>query len=454
MPQPTTAPTFTIAWLAAQPADVQAKILGQLSVHEQAALRYHWPAWARPEQLEPPGDWHTWLVMAGRGWGKTRAGAEWIRQQKEICGRIALVGETVADIRDVVVCGESGILNISPPWDRPTYNTSKREVAWSNGAIAKTYSGEEPDQLRGPQHDCAYIDELAKFQYAEETWSNLQLGLRLGTRPRALVTTTPRPIPIIRELMRQAKDGSVFVTRGSTFANAANLAPGFVKAIKDRYAGTRLGRQELEAEVLEDLVGALWTTEMLEQARYRGELPEMERVIVAVDPSGFDGESGDAQGIVVAGKEKDRTIVDVHGTRHRREGGFYVLDDRSVRMRPEGWGRAVVKAFHDFKADRIVLEKNYGGAMARAVVEHVMPGAPISMVTATRGKHVRAEPVAALYEQGKVKHVRPFPQLEEQLASMTTQGWQGSGSPDRADALVWALTELSEGNGFEIIGIF
>lgn len=413
-------------------------ILSALTDPEKAALQYHWTFWARPDQLEPAGSWATWLVLAGRGWGKTRVGAEFVRSAKERHGRIALVGETAADVRDVMVEGESGILATSPAWDRPTYNVSKRELKWPNGAIAKTYSGDEPDQLRGPQHEIAWVDELAKFHYADDAWSNLQFGLRLGERPRALVTTTPRPIPIIRDLIRQERDGTVHVTRGKTYDNAINLAPQFIKAIRDKYEGTRLGRQELNAEVLDDLAGALWSHDMIERARYDGDLPEMQRIVVGVDPSGFDGETGDSQGIVVAGQGKD--------------GFFYVLDDASVRMKPEGWGRKVVDVYRTHKANRIVAEKNFGGDMCRAVIHGAMANAPVTMVSASRGKHVRAEPIAALYEQGKVRHARPFPALEGQMTLMTTQAWEGVGSPDRLDALVWALSDLSQGKTLVIGG--
>jgi predicted phage terminase large subunit-like protein len=440
MSLPTSPEEFTISWLLKQPAEVQRAILSGLTTLEQAALRYRWEFWARPDQLEPPGTWRTWLIMIGRGGGKTRSGSEWVRKVKAQHGRIALVGETAADVRDVMICGESGILARAPPWDRPVYNASRREITWRSGTIAKTYSGEEPDQLRGPQHEVAWVDEFAKFQYAQETWDNLQLGLRLGSRPRALVTTTPRPIPVLKELLRAAADGSTYVTRGSTYANVANLAPAFIAAIKARYEGTRLGRQELHAEVLDDLQGALWTTDMLEQARFKGDLPEMQRIVVGVDPSGFDGETGDSQGIVVCGKGKD--------------GNYYVLDDRSVRMRPEGWGAQVVRAYRDYKADKIAVEKNFGGDMCRAVIQSVMTTAPVHAVSASRGKHVRAEPIAALYEQRKVKHVRPFPQLEEQMCLMTTQDYEGIGSPDRLDALVWAMTELTTGKQVQVIGWF
>lgn len=419
------------------PERQRSAILSELTDADKAALRYHWPFWARHDQTEPPGHWSVWMALAGRGWGKTRVGAEWVRKVKNSHGRIALIGETAADVRDVMIEGESGILATSPPWDRPTYTPSKRQLEWPNGAIAKTYSGEEPDQLRGPQHEVGWVDELAKFRYAEDTWSNFQFGLRLGKWPRALVTTTPRPIPIIRTLLKQ--DGT-HITRGSTYDNFANLAPQFIQAIRDKYEGTRLGRQELMAEVLDDLVGALWSRDMIEKARFDGAIPEMERIVVGVDPSGYDGETGDSQGIVTSGRGKD--------------GFFYVLDDCSVRMKPEGWGRKVVDAYRTHKADRIAVERNYGGDMCRAVIQAILPSAPITMVTASRGKHVRAEPIAALYEQGKVRHVRPFPALEDQMCLMDSQGFQGVGSPDRLDALVWSLTELTEGKQIKILGMY
>jgi phage terminase large subunit-like protein len=439
--------TFTAARLRALPDQERAAILNGLSDVEKAALRYDWRFWARPDQLEPKGRWNTWMILVGRGGGKTRAGAEWVRQVKNRHARIALVGETSADLRDVMIEGESGILATSPPWDRPTYNVSRREVKWENGAVAKVFSAEEPDQLRGPQCEVAWLDELAKYAYPDEVWANLQLGLRLGAWPRSLITTTPRPIGIIRELLRQsqADPSTTVVVRGSTFANAAFLAPSFIEAIKARYAGTRLGRQELYAELLDDIVGGLWSRDMIEQARMQGDLPDMERIVVGVDPSGFDGESGDGQGIIIAGKAV---------TKRDDPEAYYVIDDWTTQARPEGWGRRVVEAYRHFKADRIVVERNYGGDMVRSVIQNVMPDAPITMVTATRGKHVRAEPIAALYEQGKVKHARPFPMLEDQLCAITSQGWQGTGSPDRADALVWALTDLVDGGGVQFIGVF
>ena len=401
--------------------------LNSLSDKEAAALQYDWEFWARDDQIMPQGNWYTWLALAGRGWGKTRAGSEFVRRMKDVTGRIALVAETAADARDVMVEGESGIIACSPPWDRPIYEPSKRQLTWANGAIAKTYSGDSPDQLRGPQHGAAWVDELAKFQYADDTWDNLQFGLRLGKQPRQMVTTTPRPIPILRQII---KASSTHVTRGRTYDNIANLSGNF-KEIIQRYEGTRLGRQELEAEMLDDVLGALWTRAMIAAAqKVPDKIPDMQRVVVAVDPSGSNGksETADSIGIVVIGKGVD--------------GNGYVLADRTCNLSPDGWGRRAVEAYREFKADRIVAERNYGGAMVEHVIKTVDRSVSYREVTASRGKIQRAEPVAALYEQGKIKHVKPMPELEDQMCYMTSTGFLGDGSPDRVDALVWGATEL------------
>lgn len=328
-----------------------------------------------------------------------------------------------------MVEGNSGIIAVSPPWNKPLYEPSKRRLTWPNGAIATLFNAVEPDQLRGPQFDLAWADELAKWRYAQETWDQLQFGLRLGDNPRQIVTTTPRPIPLVRALM---KDPRVFVTKGRTLDNAANLAGSFLNAIAERYGGTRLGRQELDAEILDDVPGALWTRAMLDGARVK-EVPQLRRVVVAVDPSGSDGksENADSIGIVAAGLGID--------------GNAYVLADRTCSLSPDGWGKQAVRAYHEFNADRIVGEKNFGGDMVRFVIQTADRKAAYKDVTASRGKVVRAEPVAALYEQGKVRHVGSHPQLEDQLCHFTSTGYIGEGSPDRADALVWALTELMLG---------
>lgn len=387
-----------------------------------------WPAKARPNQLAPAGDWNGWLCLAGRGWGKTRTGAEWLKDEVErgVAKRIALVGPTSSDCRDVMVEGESGILSISSDWCRPDYEPSKRKLTWPNGAVAHTFSADEPDRLRGPQFDRAWCDEIAAWPYLTDCWAMLMLGLRLGKHPRWVATSTPRPIKLLKELLTR-KD--VAVSRGSTYENEANLPDPFLKAIRDRYEGTRLGRQELNAELLEDVADALWSRAMLDSATIKA-APELRRVVVGVDPSGTKGasDSGDSIGIVVAG-------IDVNGV-------GYVLADRSCKLSPDGWGRRAVEAYREFKADRIVAEKNFGGAMVEHVIRTVDRSVAYKEVTASRGKAARAEPIAALYEQSRIKHVGLHAALEDEMCSMTANGYAGDGSPDRLDAAVWALTEL------------
>lgn len=407
----------------------------------QDSLLWDWKIWGRPSQFAPvsnprtsDGSWKTWLAMAGRGFGKTRLGSEWIRQIA--CGetpeapgsatRIALIGETARDVRKVMVEGDSGILAVHPPAFRPEWQPSTRTLMWPNGCIGATYNATEPDELRGPQFDAAWCDELAKWAYATETWDQLQFGLRLGDDPRQLVTTTPRPIPIIRQILN---DPTTVVTRGSTLANRGNLAPSFLTHVTERYAGTRLGRQELEGELIEDIEGALWSRAMLEACRVR-EAPALSRIVVAVDPSGTSGGGGDDVGIIVAGVCE--------------KGVGYVIADHSCNLSPAGWAERVASAYHQFNADRVVAEVNYGGAMVEAVIRSVDPSIPYRAVTASRGKVARAEPIAALYEQKRVSHVGAFSDLEDQMCGMIVGGaYEGPGrSPDRADALVWALTDL------------
>jgi predicted phage terminase large subunit-like protein len=396
--------------------------LALLADRLEASGERPWHRIRRPSQAPPAGDWRTWLILAGRGWGKTRTGAEWVLDRVEGgARRIALVARTAADIRDVMIEGESGILACASESQRPTYEPSKRRLTWPNGAIATAYSADQPSLLRGPQHDSAWADELAAWEHADETWAMLMFGLRLGADPRVCVTTTPRPTQEIRDLVGQA---TTALTRGSTMENADNLAPGFLEEIVRRYEGTRLGRQELYAEILDDTPGALWTRAMLEAA-YVDAAPELVRVVVAIDPAATAHEESDETGIVVAGRGVD--------------GHAYVLADRSCRMSPDGWARRAVAAFDEHQADRIVAEVNNGGDMVEAVVRTVRPGVPYRKVHATRGKRLRAEPVAALYEQGRVHHVGRLPELEDQLTSWTPED---AGSPDRLDALVWAITEL------------
>ncbi len=402
-------------------------LLATLRPQEAEVLLRDWRGlWARPQQLAPEGNWLVWLILAGRGFGKTRASGEWVREQVELRGRrrIALVGRTAADVRDVIVEGESGILAISPSWNRPIYEPSKRRLTWPNGALATCYSADEPDLLRGPQHDAAAADELATWQYAQETWDNLMFGLRLGDRPQVIVTTTPRPLKILRSLMQAA---STVITRGSTFDNVANLAPSALAEFRSRYEGTRIGRQELNGEVLDDVPGALWERETLDHLRVRG-APELVRIVVAIDPAVTSHEDSDETGIIVAGKAADEQ--------------FYVLADRTCRATPDGWARRAIGAFDEFKADRIVAEVNNGGEMVETVVRTVRRNVPFTAVHASRGKRTRAEPIAALYEQGKVHHVGGFPELEDQLCAFSPES--NDGSPDRADALVWCLSALIE----------
>jgi predicted phage terminase large subunit-like protein len=388
-----------------------------------------WHAKARPSQLPPPGDWLGWLILAGRGFGKTRAGAGWVHEMVETrqAGRIALVAATAADARDTLVEGVSGLLNTASPWCRPIYEPSKRRLTWPNGAVATTFSSEEADRLRGPEHDAAWADELAAWDDPQATWDMLQFGLRLGARPRWLATTTPRPIKILKELI--ARD-DVVVTRGSTFENAANLAPTFLAAVRKRYEGTRLGRQELNAELLSDTPGALWQMEWLDRDRVTA-VGDCSRIVVALDPAASNNEGSDETGIVVAGATDEQ---------------MYVLDDLSGRYQPHEWARKAIDAYHRHKADRIVAEVNNGGQMVEATIRAIDPRVSFKAVHASRGKVVRAEPIAALYEQRKVHHHGCFGTLEDQMCAFTTDFDRGRAgySPDRVDALVWALSELSE----------
>jgi predicted phage terminase large subunit-like protein len=389
-----------------------------------------WRFWARPSQLPPENAWRVWLLMAGRGFGKTRTGAEWVRAQVEEgrTRRIALVAPTAADVRDVMIEGESGLLAIAPDHCRPEYEPSKRRLTWPSGAVATCFSAEEPNRLRGPQHDAAWCDELASWRHAE-TWDMLMLGLRLGSDPRCVVTTTPKPIRLLRQLLG---DSGVVVTRGSTWENRDNLAPAFLAEIVRRYEGTRLGRQELEAELLDDVPGALWTRAAIDRAKVSTE-PALRRVVVAVDPALSAGEDADETGIVVAALGQD--------------GQGYVLDDLSGRFPPHGWARRAVAAYHAHKADRVVAEVNNGGDLVEATIRMIDAGASFRAVHASRGKVVRAEPVAALYEQGRVHHVGSFPALEDQMCAFAPSfDRRAAGySPDRLDALVWALSDLMVG---------
>lgn len=414
--------------LAALPKADRDAILSELTPEQAEALLWDWRGFnARPDQVAPDGDWDIWLALAGRGWGKTRTGAEWIREQvKAGAKRIALVAETQKDLEEVMINGESGILAICPPDERPTVRYKPVRLVFPNGAVALGYNATEPNQLRGPQFDAGWCDELAKWRYARPTWDMLQFGLRLGDKPRVMVTTTPLPIELIKSLLA-GKEGRIAVTRGRTMDNASNLAAPFLAKIREKYDGTRLGRQELNGEVLGDLPGALWSLANIDAYRMN-EAPPLQRIVVAVDPAVTNTDESDYHGIVVAGLMDTKRGV--------------VLEDGSLKGSPMQWAKRAVALYHSWQADGIVVEVNQGGDMVAHTIRAVDPNAKIIEVRASRGKHVRAEPIAALYEQGRISHIGAFPDLEAQMTQMTSSGFEGDGSPDRVDALVWAFTNL------------
>ena len=422
---------FSASFVAALPEPQRAAFYDALTEEEAQALDFDWEFWAREKQRAPSGDWRIWLILAGRGFGKTRTGAETVRGWIEsgTYGRLHLVGPTASDVRDVMVEGESGILNVSPPDWRPNYEPSKRRLTWPNGATATLFSADEPDRLRGPQCEGFWADELAAWRYPE-AWDQLMFGLRLGTDPRGIVTTTPRPTAIVRDLV---KKGTTEITTGTTYENRANLAAAFFESIISKYEGTRLGRQELLAEILDDVPGALWTWAMIEAARspIPADALPYKRVVVAIDPAVSAGEDSDETGIVVAAEGAD--------------GRGYVLADASGRYSPNEWGKEAVALYKRFEADRIVAEVNNGGDLVESVIRTVDKDAPYKAVRASRGKRTRAEPIAALYEQGKVTHdtAASLATLEDQMATWDAES---SDSPDRMDALVWALSELMLGH--------
>ena len=446
--------------------------IARLSEPEGMSLLFNWRHWARQDQLPPeardwavtqpspqvlapggrlpegespgadkdhtpsakaPGDWRTWLLLGGRGSGKTRAGAEWVRAQalglsplaRVAVGRIALIGESINDVRSVMVEGISGLMAIHAPDERPAYEPSKRQLIWPNGAIAQLFSAEDPDGLRGPQFGAAWCDEIAKWRYAEKTWDMLQFALRLGEQPRQVVTTTPRPIALLKRILA---DAATVIGRSRTIDNALNLSPDFIRDMQSRYGASALGRQELQGELIEDRSDSLWKREGFERTRVTG-MPPLKRIVVAVDPPVSTGAKADACGIVVAGVAAD--------------GRGYVLADRTLAGHaPTIWAAAAVAAFHEFEADRIVAEVNQGGDLVEEVIRQVDQGAPVRKVRATRGKAIRAEPVAALYERGLISHVGTFAALEDQMCDFGPAGLSTGRSPDRMDALVWALTDL------------
>jgi predicted phage terminase large subunit-like protein len=406
--------------------------------------------WARPNQLPPEGDWLTWLILAGRGWGKTKTGAECVidwAQEPRI--RIALVAKDAADARDVMVEGESGIMESSPVNFRPIYEPSKKRLTWPNGTRAFIFSAEDPDSLRGPQFHKAWGDEICKWVYGQETWDNLQFGLRLGDNPQQVMTTTPRPIKLLKDLIQ--RDDTI-ITKGSTYENLNNLAAPFRKSVISRYEGTRLGRQELSAELLDDIPGSLWGRAQVDKMRaarhenqamvtYEGKQIDLAEIVVALDPPTSSGDEANEAGIIAAAKGRD--------------GRGYVLADRSLQGSPDEWGRTAIRVFDELRANWLIYEANQGGEMVAHVLmscakamrleglrdtDHI----PLKAVHASRGKVTRAEPVSALYEQGRVSHVGFLPLLEDQMCEFTSDfdRTKAGYSPDRVDALVWALTGL------------
>ncbi|MEM9344501.1 MAG: terminase family protein [Pseudomonadota bacterium] len=424
-------------WIASEPRETQERFLESLTPEDAEALLYAFDFWAMPHQVAPEGDWRTWVILGGRGAGKTRAGAEWVRAMVEgerwhergQARRVALIGETIDQAREVMVFGDSGLLECSPPDRRPVWEAGRGRLIWPNGAVAQVFSAFQPEALRGPQFDACWADELAKWPKAQATWDMLQFGLRLGDDPRACVTTTPRNVPVLKRLLGLP---STVSTHAPTEANA-QLARSFLEEVRARYGGSFLGRQELDGVLIDDVPGALWPVATVEAARV-AEAPELSRIVVAVDPPVSGHKGSDACGIVVAG-------VVAEGP--PQAWTAYVLADVTVQgVSPDAWAQVAVDAYRRFEADRLVAEVNQGGNLVEAVIRQKDPSIPYKAVRASRGKTARAEPVAALYEQGRVKHLPGLQDLEDQMRAMGRVGFEGQGSPDRVDALVWAITEL------------
>jgi phage terminase large subunit-like protein len=408
---------------------------------EAVAFFRDWPATRAHDHQAPPlraqggGDWTTWLLMGGRGAGKTCTGAHWVREtalaargEKEDMRRIALVGGSEHEVREVMIEGVSGVLAAHRRCDRPQWQPSRRRLEWRNGAVAEAFSAEDPEGLRGPQFSAAWCDELGKWRSADAAFDMLQFGLRLGARPRQVITTTPRPIPLMKRLLA---DPRTAVTRASTYVNARNLAPAFVTEVIARYRGTRLGRQEILGELIEDRPDALWSRALVERCRVPA-APPLQRIVVAVDPPASAGRGADACGLLVAGRGEDGIV--------------YVVADETARgLSPAGWAAKAIALWHRHAADALVVEVNQGGDMVRAVIGEVDRSVPVIAVRAQRGKWLRAEPVAALYEQGRVKHAGAFAALEDEMCDFGLDGLSSGRSPDRLDALVWAVTALSFG---------
>jgi phage terminase large subunit-like protein len=416
-----------------------AEFLTALTRSEIAELARDWACFCHLHQRPPEAgnngqEWTTWLLLGGRGAGKTRAGAEWVRalalgsDTADAPPRIALVGETEHDVREVMIEGVSGLLSVHADDERPQWLPSRRRLEWANGAVAQVFSADNFEALRGPQFHAAWLDELAKWRHAEDAFDMLQFGLRLGQRPRQVITTTPRPTALIKRLIA---DASTAVTHAGTIANAYNLAPAFLDTVLARYRGTRLGRQEILGEVVEERADALWSRALIEAARVDG-APSLVRIVVAVDPPASSGRRADACGLVAAGRAEDGTL-------------YVVADETASGLTPQGWANKAVALWRRLQADALVVEVNQGGEMVKAVIAEVDASVPVTPVRAHRGKYLRAEPVAQLYEQGRVKHVGAFPALEDEMCDFGPEGLSSGRSPDRLDALVWAVSSLSFG---------
>ena len=419
-----------VRYLALQNEHDQQYALGGLTPRQSREFVGRWHQWAHEGQVPDHSNWRIWLIMAGRGFGKTLAGAQWVHRVARADGtaQIALVGATMEDVRKVMVEGPSGILATAQADEPVQWHLVRGELRFLSGATAHVYSAEAHEKLRGPQHGFAWCDELGKWSNGEACWHNLLMGLRIGSQPRALVTTTPRGVAVLRALVKEPG----VVLRGGSSADNMHLPDQFLATMQALYGGTRLGRQEIGGEMLEDVEDALWTRDLIERRRASTELPEMKRIVIGVDPPA--SKAGDACGIIAVGKGAD--------------GKAYVLGDHSVKGRsPEGWARAVAAAAEAWGADRVVVEVNQGGDMVESTLRAADVGMPVKKVHASRGKVARAEPVAALYEAGKAFHAGAFPELEDELCGLISGGgYEGPGrSPDRADALVWAMTELMLG---------
>jgi len=409
------------------PLEERKKRLASITDKQCEALLYDWEFRARPNQKLPEGNWDTWLVMAGRGYGKTRTGAETVRIWVRDNPIIHIIAPTVADVHKVIVDGPAGIMAICPDRERPRLRAKDVTLLFPNGAKALLFSAEEPERLRGPQCYKLWADELAAWRYQQEAWDLAQFGLRLGTNPQAIVTTTPKPTKLVKELRDNPR---TYLTRGTTYENRSNLADKFFRSIISKYEGTRLGRQEIDAEVLEDNPGALWKLASIDADRIQKLPDDLERIVIAIDPPATSDEDSDECGIVAAAKDRQRPAH------------YYVFDDRSQIASPDQWARVAVQAYKQHRADRIIGEVNNGGEMVEAVIRHVDPNVSYRAVHASRGKIVRAEPIAALYEQHRVHHVGSFGKLEDQMCNYDPA--TADFSPDRMDAMVWALTELSD----------